>query len=129
MLSIFLLQVGLPIALLGWLLARPPKDGFNLFLHLAAALLILTALLLAGLWTILPWWLPWLYTAMLLLALSSLRRRKPEWRLPEGGGWVRAVTLVSVSALGAWFAASATAGRRMPPSPPRSLVGRSNPGR
>lgn len=128
MLLLLLLQVVLPVGLIAWLALGPPRDGLNLVLHLSAVLLLIAALLLTGLWTVLPWWLPWLYALLALVAGTRVLRAPPKGKLPIGTGWLRGVALAGVGLLGGWFAAEGTAGRRMPNVAPVSLAWPLGPG-
>ena len=110
-----LLQVLLPLAVIGWWVVRPPRDRLNLVLHASAILLLITALLLTGLWTALPWWLPWVYVAVAAVGTVSLLRSRPLRGFPVRTGWVRTSVLMSVALLGGRFAAEGTSGRRVPP--------------
>ena len=128
MLFLLVLQVLSPLAVVIWWIVRPPRDGLTMVLHSAAILLLITALLLTGLWTVLPWWLPWLYVALAVAGLVRLMRMPLRRRLPDGRGWLRAAILAGVALLGGRFAAEGTAGPRMPAVQPVKLAWPLGPG-
>ena len=128
LLLLLVLQVLLPLAVVGWWVVSPARDRLDLVLHAAAILLLITALLLTGLWTVLPWWLPWLYAALAVVGTVRLTRVRSMRRLPGRSGWLRTGVLAGVALLGGWFAAQGTAGRRMPAGPSVALSWPLGPG-
>lgn len=122
-------QLLLPIALLAWLLAKPPTSRVEYVLLLVAILLLVTALRLTGLWTVMPWWLPHLYAAAGMAGAVLAIRRGPRPPLPDRTGWKSALVLLAVCALGGWFVLQGIDGRRLPATPSVALRWPLAPGR
>lgn len=59
-LTMQIVQMLLPMTLLAWLFLLPAGGLLALVLQCLAVGVILVALLLVGLWTLPPWWFPWL---------------------------------------------------------------------
>lgn len=106
---IFALQLMLPIALIVWPLLSPPPGRLAWMLHVLALAAVIAALLLAGIWTVLPWWLPWLFAVAGALVLAL------RWpRAARRSSWVRHLLLLPPLGLGLWLTASAITGHRPP---------------
>jgi hypothetical protein len=114
-----LLQLLIPMALLGWLIPRP-MPGRGVFLAQATGIgVALVAIARVGMWIFPPWWFPWLLGAAWVLAvLWRLRRMTPEGRAgPRWRSEVRAgMGLSLVLLLGGGWAVAATLASRGPPS-------------
>lgn len=108
---IFAVQLLLPLGLVAWAAARPPASWIGWTLHLLAAAAVIAALMLAGLWTVLPWWLTMVFAA---LALVVLLRRRPARVEPAGWEWGGAVLLGALVLVAGWVAVTAWQGRRPP---------------
>ena len=86
-----LTQLFLPLSLIAWLALFPPANLFVFAAQVTATLSLVVALLLAAIWLIFPWWLPWLYLILLAFLFpiifvrnsSSLQKTMPrgwfEW--------------------------------------------------
>lgn len=105
------LQLMVPLALVAWPGVVRARSWLQWTLHLAALAVVTAALLLAGVWTVLPWWLPWLFLAV---GMAVLVWRRP---IPGSTGVTRTIALAAVIGGGSWMVASAVEGRRMPPGP------------
>ncbi len=114
MVPIFALQLTLPLLLIGWLAFAPPRSATVFYVQVLATALALFAVSLTGLWLFPPWWAPWAFGALLLLAaLRGMRRRLPfaAW-FPSGwGGWVVMAAFMAISGWGVVQSASALTGR------------------
>ncbi len=122
MLALALLQLVLPGSLIVWLALSPPRDRLTFALHAAAVLLVTAALLLTGLWTLLPWWLAWLWGAFGIAALVWAYRSPRAASWPRGLGLARAAVLCGIALIGGWFTAQGVAGRRLPSAKPVELA-------
>lgn len=115
-LFLILLQLLIPVALLGWMVVRP-LPGRRLFLVQATGIGIsLLAIARVGMWLMPPWWTPWVSGAAWVAAVC--------WRLPRTGSgspvrarWETragvAITLLLALA-GIWGTGSALAARGAP---------------
>lgn len=66
---IWLIQLGLPLALLLWLAFRPARHKLVRIFQITGIAVFLLALHLAGLWIVPPWWTPWIYWGIFAIAL------------------------------------------------------------
>ena len=76
-------QIVLPVTLIAWLAFRPLSGGVGLLVQALATGLVLTTLLLIGVWMIPPWWTPYLYLTVwfgIVLGGSRLRLRSRKHR-------------------------------------------------
>jgi hypothetical protein len=115
-----LFQVAIPLAGLAWLAVRAPSQGQTLLRAVALAA-YLAAIAVAGLWLVVPWYLPLVYGFLLGAALvRPLRgiRRRPF--LPRGTrAWLGAAGHAAFALLTAAVTIQAVEGRR----PPADAVG------
>ncbi|MEQ8743014.1 M23 family metallopeptidase [Parasphingorhabdus sp.] len=103
-LSTFGLQIVLPFFLIVWVSYFPAQSRIGLFVQILGTVSVLLALLLAAVWIIPPWWVPYGYLALLT--------GKFLWNLPRAGlpvrwlpqDWRGWFPVVSVGALGIWSA-------------------------
>jgi hypothetical protein len=113
------LQVVVPLALLGWLAFGRHTSHVAWALALVVIALYLLAIRVAGMWLDLPWYLPLLYAALGVPAmLISLRFAGPRSAWPSGrwrvaGALGRGLAALAVGA----FAGHALSGRRPPAEP------------
>jgi hypothetical protein len=75
------LQVGLPVILLVWLARTQQPARFTWLLKTVIVLAYLVSLAVAGLWFILPWYLPWCYliAAVMLAIRAALHVGSTAW--------------------------------------------------
>lgn len=117
------LQIVVPLALLGWLAFGRHTSHVAWALALVLITLYLLAIGVAGVWLDLPWYLPLLYAALMVPAMAiSLRFAGPRTAWPCGrwrvaGTLGRGLATAAVGAL-AWHALSA----RRPPVEPVNLA-------
>lgn len=69
--TLLLAQVALPLVLLALLFLYPFRTGLGWVLLLLATLTVLSALWVAGLWTVPPWWTLWVYAG--IWAVAAIR--------------------------------------------------------
>lgn len=109
-------QVGVPLALLAWIAwRRTPALATWLAAVLAAAAWI-AASRLAGLWLLLPPWLPLILFIALAGALlrGSAHVRGAPWRPRSAGAWMELAAMLLGVAIGAGLGAAGITGRQLP---------------
>ncbi|CAN5753944.1 hypothetical protein BH11GEM2_BH11GEM2_37410 [soil metagenome] len=113
MIFLMVVQVILPLGLALWLLFQPPRDWLTFGLVALAAALVTSALVLTGLWTILPWWWPWGCAG---ISFASVLRAVPRKRslLPRGWRAGAGAVALALVGIGAWFTLQGIAGRHFP---------------
>jgi hypothetical protein len=112
-LFIVAVQVVLPFGLALWLLFRPPRDWLTFGVVALAAALVSSALVLTGLWTVLPWWWPWGCAGLSLGgALHAVQRKRST--LPTGWRYGASAAALALAVIGAWFSLRGIAGRQFP---------------
>jgi hypothetical protein len=132
MLAPLVLQLLLPLALLAWLAFAPAGSLLAWVLQALGVGTFLVALGLVGLWTLPPWWTPWLYGALWCAAVIAtlLRRGLPTPALPgNGGAWLTAGSGLLLLATALWQGGVALAGRVVPEGPVVDLPNPLGPGR
>lgn len=112
------LQIVLPLLLIALVAWMPWSSRAEIAVQLAGAFSVLLALLLAAVWMIPPWWVPYGWLA-LLAGAAVWRLRRDGWPArcwPQN--WASWTVTIAIGALGIWSAtvtADALAGRRLPP--------------
>lgn len=113
-LVLLLVEFLLPLGLGLWLMVKPPSDWLTFGLLGLAVLFVSSSLILTGLWTLLPWWWPWLCAAIALVGvLRCALLDKSRW-LPSGVQWAASVAAAGLAISGAWLTIQGVAGRRLP---------------
>ncbi|GAA6202887.1 M23 family metallopeptidase [Aquicoccus sp. SU-CL01552] len=120
LLTILIVQIAIPLVLLGWLWVFPAGSLSGLVLQIAGVGVFLFALARVAQWAVPVWWLPLVYGALWLAASAlaiSLRPGidpLPIW--PSGGlAWIATAFALTLTAAGLWFSAQALRGRAPPP--------------
>jgi hypothetical protein len=118
LLTVLVLQIILPVALLSWLAFSRAKSWLSLIARIGGLVLFLFALSRVAQWAVPAWWLPRVYWAIfaigVLLQLGHLRTRKPT-SLPQSlGAWTGVATSVILAAMGGYFGLQAVNGARAP---------------
>lgn len=114
---ILLVQVALPLLLLGWLAFWPAGSTLGWLVQTAGVAAILFALARIAQWALPVWWLPWVYGALwLALVITGLLALSSRPVLPSGsGGWALLALSAGLLGLGGWYGGKALAGRALPP--------------
>lgn len=113
---VFALQLALPLIFIAWIAVAPPRSLGGVVIQALATSTGLFALGLAGIWLLPPWWAPYAFGGLLLLAMFiGLRRRPFASLLPSAaGGWTVAALFVVLGGAAVNQAAHAWAGRTPP---------------
>jgi Peptidase family M23 len=117
MTSLFALQLTVPLIFIGWMALAPPRSLVGFWIQLLGTAAGLLTIGLTGLWLLPPWWAPYAFGALLLMAMVlGLHRRRPfNARLPSSAwGWAGAVLFVALGGVALYQAAPALAGRTPP---------------
>jgi hypothetical protein len=107
------LQVLLPLLLLYWQW-RGESNRLLWMVKTTTVGVYLVAVLLAGLWLVLPWYTPLLYLVAFVM-LATRRRWPPVWRPAGLRGWT-SVAVVIVAAVGSIVLLSGIIAARRPPT-------------
>lgn len=122
--TLYLAQLLIPLALIAWIALAPPVSRVGFWLQAAGTAFALVALQRAGSWLFPPWWMPFVYGLLLVIAIVMGRKRvKRDAFLPRGPlPWTFAV-LFGVLGL---FSVNATlqviSGATVPAKPTADLV-------
>ncbi|MGI9508249.1 MAG: hypothetical protein ACR2QJ_02735 [Geminicoccaceae bacterium] len=73
------IQLFLPFGLLIWLAATPLESVVGRWLQVIATGLVLLALAWVGMWVLLPWWRPYLFGLLWIVACAKALM---HWRTP-----------------------------------------------
>ncbi len=118
MTTIFLIQLALPLALMGWMVLAPPRTRIGFWIQVVASMAALYAMALLGIWLLPPWWAPHGFGAALAVAAGAevWRRRPFASALPMTWGARTAVVLfVVLGVASTYFVAVALRSRTAPP--------------
>lgn len=111
---IWLIQLVLPLTLLLWLAFRHARHKLVRLFQIVGTAAILLALHLAGLWIMLPWWTPWVYWALFIIALW--RGRSPPTRSAiVAADCAQIIFWAGVVGFGVWISGQALRARAPPP--------------
>jgi integral membrane sensor domain MASE1 len=99
--SLIGLQIVLPLLLIAGVAIAPPRNKLGCFLQALVTAMTLVAIARLGVWMFPPWWTPYLYGVLLVVALGiGIRRLQPLRPLPSQGlGWVVVVAFVALGVL------------------------------
>ncbi|AFY92211.1 hypothetical protein [Chamaesiphon minutus] len=109
--SLIVAQVLVPIALIVWLAIAPPRSLLGVLLQALVTIVALLAIARMGIWIFPPWWMPYCYGLLFLMALVMVwQRPKPLRRMPSSWlGWITIIGFVAVGvfvgneAIGSWI--------------------------
>ncbi|KAM3114663.1 peptidoglycan DD-metalloendopeptidase family protein [Phormidesmis sp. 146-33] len=86
--TLVILQLLIPLGLLVWQGASPSRSQIGWLLKTLLILGYLVAIALAGLWMVVPWWIPYLYLVIwLVLVIATFRQARRQPRFPQHSGW------------------------------------------
>lgn len=115
---VMLTQIVLPILLLVWLAVFPASGWLALGIQLISVAAVLLGIGLAALWTMPPYWVPYVYAMLfVIIAVRHLLRGGPRDKGIHQPSVVHTVVIVVVSGLGlagAFLAYQALQGRVLP---------------
>ena len=116
MLTIYLLQSLVPLALVVWLAAAPPRSIIGFWTQALATAVGIVAVGLTGLWVFPPWWVPWALGVLLMVViLASVTRQRQLSLWPDGAwGWFGLAGFVALGLFTANQARLALAGISAP---------------
>ncbi len=118
------LQIGLPLVLIAWLAIAPPRNVLGVSLQAFVTAITLLAVARMGVWIFPPWWTPYLYGLLFVLALViGVRRREPQRKSPSD--WLGWIAIIIFAALGVFVgneAVQSWAGQFPPPVPAVNLT-------
>ena len=100
MTTLFLVQLALPLILIGWMALAPQRTLFGFWIQFIASAAALWAMALLGIWLLPPWWAPYAFGVALSAAtgIGLWRRRHFASALPvTWGAWIITVLFVAVS--------------------------------
>ncbi|MGQ0622686.1 MAG: peptidoglycan DD-metalloendopeptidase family protein [Panacagrimonas sp.] len=119
MIPLFALQFALPLILIAWIGIAPLRSLLGFGVQVVATALGLFALALTGVWILPPWWAPYAFAGLLLLAIAvGLRRRRPYVSvIPSGlGAWTATALYLALGGIAVGQASMGLAGRNPPPA-------------
>jgi len=92
MLILYLLQALVPLALIAWLAFLPPRSTVGFWTQSISIAVALVAISLTGIWTFPPWWMPYVFGALLLASVvAGVVKNRTRSFLPQGSiGWLSA---------------------------------------
>ncbi|KFI07946.1 hypothetical protein JN27_06785 [Massilia sp. BSC265] len=118
---ILALQLAAPLLLIFCIAFLPLRGRVGFGIQATATAAVLSAIALAGLWTVIPWWTPYAYGVLLVLAIAFSRGRAAARSIASRSSLVRRAALafyVCAGGFGLYQAATALYGR----IPPREDV-------
>lgn len=124
MISLFILQTALPLAMIFWLAVWPPQNRVGFWaLVLAATLIILLAGLL-GIWLFPPFWVPYLMALLLVCVVIRhlVRANMPGWLPKSAVDWLGLVVALGIAGSAGAFSWTGYKGRQMPDGPAVDLA-------
>jgi hypothetical protein len=127
---LLLVQLLLPLALIAWLGWRPLRSRAGMAMQIASVALHVLAIAIIGLWTLLPWWVPYGLGLMLLAVVAPGVRATGRPRLPVSlPEWISCGVFALLGCSTAWLAGIAMMGRAAPTSDVVALGFPLGPGR
>jgi hypothetical protein len=116
------LQIVLPFVLIAWLAIAPPHNFLGVSLQAFVTALTLFAIARMGVWVFPPWWTPYVYGLLFIVALV-VRQHKLQRKLPSSWlGWIAIIGLVAFGVFAGNEAVQSWAGQFPPPIPAVDLV-------
>lgn len=119
MITLFIAQVAVPVALILWMALVPPRSTSGFCIQLGASAACLWAAALLGIWLVPPWWAPWAFGAGLLAAAGLALRQRGPFASPlpaTPGAWAVAVVFTALGVASAYGILIAGRSRSVPPA-------------
>jgi Peptidase family M23 len=117
MLILYAVQALVPISLIAWLALAAPRSTAGFWTQTGAIAIALAAISLTGIWSFPPWWTPYVFGVLLILAvLAGLFRHQRASFWPEKlSAWFSLAGFAVLALYGANEVRVAVSGRNMPP--------------
>jgi Peptidase family M23 len=130
MLTLYLLQTGIPLVLIAWLALAPPRSVAGLFAHSLLSLTVIVAISYVGIWTFPPWWTPYVLAMLLVSTVGWKVVHQPDRsRWPQSrGSWLILVGQVVVTLYAANETRLAQGATATPDQPVIALLSPFGPG-
>lgn len=130
MLTLYLLQTCVPLALITWLDFLPPRSVAGFWMQALAIALGLVAIALTGIWTFPPWWGPYAFSALFVAAIiDGLVRRRCKSIWPIGfRAWLSFAAFTILAGYAANESRVAAAARAIPKGRSVNLASPLGPG-
>lgn len=92
-----LIQILLPLILIGWLAFLPSRNLLGMGIQFLVTAIALVAIARMGIWIFPPWWTPYLYGVLFMLALGlGFSKHQPKRRMPLScPGWLMVIGFVA----------------------------------
>lgn len=121
---VILAQLLLPLAAIAGLAIAPPRNLLGVSLQALITAIFLSAIARMGVWVFPPWWTPYGYGLLFIIALAiGLKWHRPKRRMPSSWlGWVLIVGFVAFGVFAGNEAAQSWAGQFSPAIPPVDLA-------
>jgi Peptidase family M23 len=94
---LILAQLVLPLALILWLAIAPPLNLIGVVIQTLVTAIALFAIARMGVWVFPPWWTPYIYGLLLIVALViGLQQHRPQRQMPSNWlGWIAVISFVA----------------------------------
>jgi hypothetical protein len=121
---LILVQLVLPLGAIAGLAIAPLRNLLGFWLQALTTAIFLFALARAGIWMFPPWWMPYAYSLLFILALIvGLKRHRPRRRMPSSRlGWIAIMGFVALGVFLVNEAAQSWIGQFPPASPTVDLA-------
>ncbi|MCU0571003.1 MAG: M23 family metallopeptidase [Oculatellaceae cyanobacterium Prado106] len=121
---LILVQLVLPLGAIAGLAIVPLRNLLGFWLQALMTAIFLFALARAGIWMFPPWWMPYAYSLLFILALIiGLKRYRPRRRMPSSGlGWIAIMGFVALGVFLVNEAAQSWSGQFPPAIPTVDLA-------
>ncbi|MEA5507217.1 M23 family metallopeptidase [Halotia wernerae UHCC 0503] len=122
--SLILLQIVLPLGLIAGLAIAPLRNLMGVWVQAFVTAITLLAIARMGVWVFPPWWTPYLYGLLFVLALViGFQRYKPQRRMPSSWlGWIGVIGFIAFGVFAGNEAVRSWAGQFPPPTPAVDLA-------
>jgi hypothetical protein len=130
MITVMVLQTGLPFILILWLVVLPPRNLAGFWMLAFAAASMTFAVVKLGIWVFPPWWVPYVMGVLLVGAVAlHLIRSQHRALLPKAAfGWLSLAALTGIAGFAVAQTRAASVGTRMPNGPSIDLAWPLGPG-